>query len=165
MENIAIKKAKINGKGGMDITYIDSGGNEKTLKSQNQLDSFQTQAFFDLSPFITYFTEQKEDAQIDWSDLKENGNRTPYPTAVKGISFNIGDNGVKLILLGYRTLANESVIELNSPQLDLDTLQYDFKYYSDFSKKIDWLKYQIQRYVENAENQNVATQIDEVLNK
>lgn len=133
METINIKKAKLNSKGGADVTYIDGGGNERVLKGTFQADESLISAFRRLSPYFTDLTEQKEAEHINWSDPDDMPLIVTQVTAVQRV---MTDGSEKVTLSGTRTLKNGNVIPVVSAVLDMETLGYEWSHSKAFD--IEW---------------------------
>ena len=150
MEAITIKKAKLNTKGGADVTYIDSGGNEIQLRGVKEIHPELLQAFRNLAPFLIDLTEQREAKSIDWETIRDTGS-AQLPVAVTGISRVMGEGGEKAQMLGARTLASGAAIKLDSPVMDMETLVYDWERYKDFEKRWQQIQRELVQYVEDSQ--------------
>ena len=152
MENqdIKIKKAKLSKGGCVEAVYIDTDGNEITLKGKNKCHNDLKVAFASLVPYFTDLTEQKEADSIDWSNLESAENVDLLRKLdVTGISIGGDDNNRIITMTGKRTLITSRVLNLNAPGVEMESETFEWSHVDDFDLAVQGVFFEVKEYILN----------------
>ena len=152
--DIKIKKAKLVKSGQLETTYIDSEGNEISLKGAYKCHQDLRRAFFALVPYFTDLTEQKEADEIDWSlpDSEQNGHLL-RKIEVRGISIGGDESNRMVTLTGRRTLFTSRVLNINSPSVEMDSETFEWNHLDEFDIELKNLLYEVEEYIVNSKRE------------
>lgn len=158
---IEIKKAKLSKGGGLEAVYVDTDGNEITLKGKNKCHNDMLVAFARLVPFFADLTEQKEADKILWEepDCEENVELL-RKLDVRGISIGGYDGNRMITLSGRRTLFTSRVININAPGVEMDSETFDWAHIDEFDIAVSGVLYEVEEYILNHKWEVVQQEIN-----
>lgn len=149
-QEIKIKKAKLCKGGCVEVSYIDTDGNEVTLKGKNKCHNDLRVAFAALVPYFADLTEQKEADRIDWDNLGSAENVDLLRNMdVTGVSIG-GDNNNRIVTMsGNRKLFTSRILNLNAPGVEMESETFEWGHVDDFDIMLSGVIYEVKEYVLN----------------
>lgn len=148
--DIRIKKAKLTRGGHLEATYIDSDGNEITMKGSNRCHQDLKDAIAHLVPFLADLTEQKEAPLIDWNNIEgEQNAETLKMLEVTGVTKGGLDDMPTFVMTGKRTLVTRRILNLNAPGVELNTETFDWEHIDEFAEAVEAFFFEVHEYIVN----------------
>ena len=143
-----VRKVKITSNGRLEVHYIDFG-DDIVLKGDHQVHPDMRAAMNRLVPFLCDITEQREADKYDWSDRECEYNTDLLKSlSVSGITISGDDGFEQVIITGRRTLsATRKVLNLNTPQISLDSDEAEYERLSELQEAVDAVSEEAKLYV------------------
>ena len=143
-----IKKAKLAKSGCLEAVYIDTDGNEVSIKGYNKCHNDLRQAFDRLVPFFADLTEQREADKINWDDIEcEENSEALKNLSVSGLSIGGDPNNEIITMTGKRTLLTRRVLNLNAPGVEMNSETFEWPYVSEFDVAVQGVLYEVEQYL------------------